>query len=434
MRPSTRAAILAAPLLIASSLAGTWTGTALAERAADPYEDLALFAQVLAHIQTHYVDEVSSADLIDGAIEGMVSKLDPHTRWMNPREYQELQNDTEGRYEGIGVEVRPAPYGVDIVRVLPGGPAERDGLLPGDRVVAVDGLPIGGFDLSEVSKRLRGERGTRLDLTIERQGWDEPVVIQTMRDRIDVPAVQAGPLPGGVAYVRLSGFQDGSAGELERAIQAQRRAGQTAGVVLDLRDNPGGLLEEAVAIVDLFVDEGPIVSTRGRYEGEQVRTATKGGFGPDLPVAVIINRASASASEVVAGALQDLDRATLVGTRSYGKGTVQTVFGTQNGSGLKLTIGRYYTPAGTPVASDTGRTPDWVIPYPTTPTPKEALRTRLAQLDLDDATRDELLTLAAALPDGEPADPLIPWEVALEVRMDEDPQLRAALSALGVTP
>jgi carboxyl-terminal processing protease len=430
MRHSTRIAVLAGPLILASSLLGSWTGQALADRAADPYQDLALFAQVLSHVQTHYVDDVSQRELIDGAIDGMVGKLDTHTRWLDPREYQDLQDDTEGRYEGIGVEVRRAAYGVRIVRVLPGGPAARDGLQPGDRLLAVDGVSIAGAELSRVSAALRGARGTRVDLTVDRDGWDQPRVVQTMRDRIDLEAVQAGALPGGVAYVRLVSFQDGCAGELERALRAQRQAGNTQGLVLDLRDNPGGLLEEAVAIVDLFVDDGPIVSTRGRSEGEQVRIATRGGFGPDLPIAVLVNRGSASASEVVTGALQDLGRATIVGTRTYGKGTVQTVFGTQGGSALKLTIGRYYTPAGTPVASETGRTPDWVIPYPTDPTPKEALRSRLASLDLDPDLRTELLTLAAAVPDADPEDPVIPWEAPLDERMVQDPQLRAALSAL----
>lgn len=430
MRRSTRAALLAGPLILTSALLGAWTGTAVAERAADPYEDLALFSQVLTHIQTHYVDDVDQGALIDGAIDGMIDELDPHTRWLDPTEYRELQADTEGRYEGIGVQVDPTPYGVRIVRVLPGGPAERDGLLAGDRLVAIDGVDIGGRDLADVSKRLRGERGTRVALTIERDGWDSPQVIQTMRDRIDVPAVQAGALPGGIAYVRLVGFQEGCASDLQRALTAQRRAGNTRGVVLDMRDNPGGLLEEAVAIVDLFVDEGTIVSTRGRADGEHIRNATGGGFGASLPLAVLVNGSSASASEVVTGALQDVGRATIVGTHTYGKGTVQTVFGTQGGSALKLTIGRYYTPAGTPVATDTGRTPDIVIPYPGAEGPKQALRDRLTALDVDESTKRELLDLVAELPDAEPDPPVINWDAPLSERVAEDPQLRAAIAAL----
>ncbi|MFK7929573.1 MAG: S41 family peptidase [Myxococcota bacterium] len=400
---------------------------AVADREANAYASLDRFAQVLTDIERHYVQEVDEERLIDAAIDGMMNELDPHSRWLDERAYADLRADTEGQYEGIGVEVRTVPGGVRVLRVRPGGPAARDGLLAEDLISAVDGTPIAGMQLAEVSRLLRGPRGTPVRLTVQRGSLPDAVQIRTLRDRIDIIPVQAGILPGNIAYVRLVGFQTDCARRLERAIRQQQRLGATAGVVLDLRDNPGGLLTEAVAIVDLFVDSGPIVSTRGRTEGEQMHTASRGGFGTELPLVVLVNGESASASEVVTGALQDLDRATIIGTRTYGKGSVQSLFRRDRGA-LKLTIARYYTPAGTPVAAETGRVPDLVVPYPAPDDPLASLRARIDALEIAEDQRREVKALIDGLPLQEPEPVLLAWDAPLPARLQTDPQLKAALA------
>lgn len=425
------------PWILALCLGGgataLYANQAAADRAPDAYASLDRFARILTDIEQHYVDDIDEERLVEAAIEGMVSELDPHSRWLDAQAYQNLRADTAGQYEGIGVEVDVVDTGVQVVRVMSGGPAARDGLRPDDVITAIDGQSIAGFELDQVSRILRGARGTAVALTVERAGWAQPKELRTVRDRIDVPSVEAGVLPGQIAYVRLTGFQHDCARHLEKALREQQRAGATKGLVLDLRDNPGGLMEEAVKIVDLFVDAGPIVSTRGRTEGEQLHTASRGGFGEDLPIAVLVNGDSASASEVVTGALQDLERAVVVGTHTFGKGSVQTLF--QRGDGaLKLTIARYYTPAGTPVAPDQGRTPDVVVPYPAVNDPLGELQARVASLSAPPEERAELLGLIANLPLDELPTTRLPWDRPLADRVQSDPQLRAALTQLGVAP
>lgn len=421
-RPQRR--VVGATAVIVAVALGALGGQALADRTDDPYAPLDRFARVYSDIEQHYVDEVDPDALVDAAIEGMVDSLDPHSRWLDEEERRALEEENEGRYEGIGIEARPVPAGALVIRVLPQGPAAVAGLRPRDRIVAVEGESVRGKPLDAISSKLKGPRGTRVTLTIERDGVEGTVELAPVRDRIDLPNVVAGRLPGDIAYVRLVGFHVDAAKDVQRAVREQRNDGATAGVLLDLRDNPGGLLDEAVALVDLFVDDGPIVSTRGRLEGDRVLTATRGGFGTELPVVVLVNGGSASASEVVVGALQDLERATIVGTSTYGKGTVQTVFG-RDGGGLKLTIARYYTPAGTPVAPNTGRTPDILVDHPTERGPRQALLDALAEQP--EAVREDLLPLAQALPDDEEVDPILDWDAPLSERLASDPQLRAAL-------
>lgn len=413
---------------LVAGFAGGVAVPALAE--GDPYAGLETFGRVLTQIEAHYVEDIDQDELIEAAIEGMTTRLDPHSRWLDPQETRDLQDDTEGRYEGIGVEVRVVPEGLRVMRVMSGGPAERDGVLPEDRIVSIDGQAIAGLDLDQTARLLRGERGTPVVLTVQRPGVERPVQLRTIRDRIDVQSVESGPLPGDVAYVHLRGFQVNAARDVERAARQLLKEGHDAGLILDLRGNPGGLLEEAIALSDLFLDEGPIVTTRGRTEGEVVREATRGGLPRDLAVVVLVDQGSASASEVVTGALQDTDRATVVGTRTYGKGSVQTLFHSRDGHALKLTIARYYTPAGTPVAPESGREPDVVVPFTPADDPVQALRTRVASLD--EADRAELLALVDALPESPTEEPILPWDEPVESRWKRDPQLRAALSALGV--
>jgi carboxyl-terminal processing protease len=411
-------------VLTAGLLLGVLGGRAMAERTSDPYGDLDLFARVLTLVESHHVDDVESRALVHAALRGLSSELDPHSRWLDAAAYQDLQEENEGRYEGIGIEVREDPAGVAVTRVMSGGPAARDGLRTGDVIVSVNGTRMSGRTMEEITALMRGPRGTAVSLGIRRDGSE--IVVPTVRDRIEMVAVEAGSLPGGVAYVHLSDFQEGAARDIDQSVRSLRRKGDTKGILLDLRDNPGGLLDEAVAVVDLFVDHGVIVTTRGRTEGEQVRSATRGGLGVDVPLVVLVNGSSASASEVVAGALQDLGRARLVGTATYGKGTVQTIFGQRDGSALKLTIARYYTPSGKPVAADSGRVPDLLVPFPTSPGPKERLRRHLSGLALTDAERASIDPFLADLPADPVEDPVLGWDRPLSARLADDPQLQAA--------
>jgi carboxyl-terminal processing protease len=351
LRPASTAGFV-----MAAFAAGLLLGSQTVAATSDPYRGLDRFARVLGLIEAHYVDPVSTDDLLDASLDGLVKSLDPHTRWLDADAYRALLEENEGRYQGIGIEVREDPRGATIVRVMPEGPAARDGLRVGDLIVGVDGEPVGGLTLSELTKRIRGERGTPIVLTVERVGSADPIAVPTIRDRIDLRPVEWGTLEPDVGYIRISTFQDGAAREAERAINALTRGGASR-IVLDLRDNPGGLLDEAVKVADLFLASGPIVTTRGRTDGEHTHLATPRGF-PKLPLAVLVDGGSASASEVVAGALQDTGRAPLVGERTFGKGTVQTLMPMRSGGALKLTIARYYTPSGLPVTTEHGRLPD----------------------------------------------------------------------------
>ncbi len=427
-RSATQATLTVCGLFFAGLLAGAWAGSAAAARAQDPYAQLDLFARVLTTIETDYVDEIPTSVLVDAAIRGMVEELDRHSRWMSRDEYATLHDETTGRYEGIGVEVMPASDadGLRIEKVLPGSPAVRDGLRPGDRILAVDGEPVVDLDMDAVSELLKGPRGATVVLTVAREAEDDPVEVRTIRDTVRIPVVEAGFVAERVGYVRLIQFPNGAANDLGAAIDTLRQRSQLDALVLDLRDNPGGLLDEAIAVTDLFLDEGTIVSTRGRLEGEVVHAATPGGY-PDLPLVLLVNGQSASASEIVAGALQDTGRATLVGTHTFGKGSVQTVYEHRDHSALKLTIGAYYTPSGEPVAANDGRRPDVEIELPAAKTAIDALRERIDALEVDDAARAELFELVDALNYGDPEPAELPWDQPLPERPGADPQLARAI-------
>lgn len=423
-----RASFLVTLLFAVGVGTGAGTGWAAAARAQDPYLHLERFADVLTRIEAHYVDEVSSEQLVDAAIRGMIRELDEHSRWLSTEEARDLEDDTDGSYEGIGVEVRASDTGFTIARVLPNGPAQYAGLAAGDLILAVDGEPMTGRSLQDLSARLKGPRGESVTLSVLREGWVDPQEIPTVRDRIHTPSVE-GERFDDIVYVRLAQFQKGASADLQARIRELDGKG-VRGLVLDLRDNPGGLLEEAVAVSDLFLDDGVIVSTRGRSEGPVVYSATYGGVRPELPVAVLVNGMSASAAEIVGGALQDTGRAVLIGERTYGKGSVQTLYSYPDQSALKLTIAHYYTPSGAPVAAHEGRVPDVEVLLERSATVEDQLVDRIAALDLDESERKELLALTARLPDVDPAEPVIPWDVHGAPRLEVDAPLAEAITLL----
>ncbi len=340
---------------------GNLAANALADNE-DTYESLEVFSQVLHRIQQDYVEETHPDELILGAINGMVRTLDPYSQYMTPEQYRAFQEETSGEYHGIGVEISATDEGLRVIRPYPGSPAEKAGLLPGDLIVSVEGVDIASIGPDEAVSRIKGRRGTKVRIGVLREGWDEPREFLVERDQIRTHAVSWAMIEDGYGYIRISQFQERVAEDVRKAIKAMSKQRDLKGVVLDLRGNPGGLVEEAVRLCDLFLDQGIIVTTRGRGEPE-VERARRGGTLTDLGLTVIINGGSASASEIVAGALQDHGRAIIVGEPSYGKGSVQNIIRLENEGALRLTVAKYYTPSGRPIDHDSSITPDVLVPW-----------------------------------------------------------------------
>lgn len=315
----------------------------------DFYAPLETFSQVLFRVQHNYVEERPAEELIEGAIEGMLSTLDPFSLYLSKDEYRAFQEDTRGEYYGIGVQINEEADALVVVVAFPGQPADQAGLKAGDRILKVDGEEVARIGAEEAIARIRGRKGTNVILSVKRSDGtlaDLPVT----RDEIHTPSVQSRLLEPGFGFVRLTQFQDGSAADVRDAIKkmiSDNKAG-LSGLILDLRGNPGGLLDEAVKLVDLFVEDGIIVSTRGRAE-EDIERARHAGTLEPMELIVLVDGGSASASEIVAGALQDLKRATIAGEPSYGKGSVQNIFPMADQSALRLTVAKYYTPSGRPI-------------------------------------------------------------------------------------
>jgi len=333
-----------------------------------PFEPLSVFARALAFIELAYVEPVDQEVLVHGAIRGLADSLDPHTVFMDPEEYAIFNSDAEGRFAGIGVEVSTRDGWLTILSVFDAGPAAKAGLLPGDRFLAIEGEDARDLRLYDAVRRIRGEPGTDVNVTIRREGQSASLDRTLTRAFIELDPVDVQVLGEGVVYARIKAFQTGAARALKRAlddaVMKLKRRGGVHGVLIDLRDNGGGLLDEAVWVSDEFLPTGAIVSTRGR-DGEVIKQydARRAGTRPKWPLVVLINENTASASEIVAGALQDQARATVVGVRSFGKGSVQTVYELPGGSALKLTISRYYTPSGRSIQAQ-GITPDLIAEQP----------------------------------------------------------------------
>lgn len=329
------------------------------------YDHLTLFAEVLGHVQHRYVDEIEEDVLVEAAIEGMLAELDPHSVYMNPEEYEAMKNDTRGEYVGVGIVIAQEGDGVIVREVFPGGPADLAGVLVNDQILSVNDTSMQPAETSDVVSVLRGRRGEAVSVTVGRPGEDgatEELAIEIVRDMIHMEAVVTSqPVPG-YGVVRVRQFQSNVSDDVRGAIdRLQSDYGDTLqGIVLDLRGNPGGLLSEAIALSDVFMSEGEIVSTGGRAEAPNNWTARRGTTRYAGPVVLLMDAGSASASEIVAGALQDTGRANVVGTQSYGKGSVQSIIDLTGGSGLKLTISRYYTPSGRSISGE-GITPDWEV-------------------------------------------------------------------------
>jgi len=334
--------------------------------AKDRYLNLQLFAKVLNLVQRYYVDEVDTKKLIYGGIKGILSELDPHTNFLPPTIYKEFITETSGKFGGLGIEITVQDDVLTIISPIEDAPAWKAGLESGDKIVSINGKSTKGLSLAESAQLMRGDMGSKIVLGIIREGFKAIKNFAVVRGSVKVKSVKYTDLKEGFGYVRLTSFIENSASEMQKALKKMEKnaKGQNSkikGLVLDMRRNPGGLLDQAVKISDFFLDKGKIVSTTGREKSQRkVVSATKKGSRTDFPIVVLINEYSASASEIVAGALKDNKRALIMGKRSFGKGSVQSVVPMGDGSGLKLTVARYYTPSGVSIQAK-GITPDVVV-------------------------------------------------------------------------
>jgi len=336
----------------------------VAEAKGSDYESIELFTDVMSIIKKSYVEEVDTKKLVYGAINGMLSSLDPHSSFMSPDTYKEMKIDTKGAFGGLGIEISVKDGVLTVISPIEDTPAFKAGVKAGDMILKIDDKFTKDLNINDAVKRMRGQKGSKVILTIMRDGFDKPKEFPIVRDIIQVKSVRFNLMDGGYGYVRIAQFQEKTDDDLVKALKSMKDEykNELNGLVLDLRNDPGGLLDQAVKVADHFVQDGQmIVYTEGREKDSKMQfTARKGGKEPNYPIVVVINGGSASASEIVAGALQDHKRAIILGTQSFGKGSVQTIIPLSDDSGLRLTTARYFTPKGRSIQAK-GITPDITV-------------------------------------------------------------------------
>ncbi len=381
-------------ILFAGALMGATAMTVVGQNAgaanaagSDTYRQLAIFGDVFERVRAQYVDEPDDQKLVETAINGMLTSLDPHSSYMNAEQAADMRTETRGQFGGLGIEVTMEDELVKVVSPFDGTPADKAGILAGDLIAEIDGEQVRGLTLGEAVDRMKGDIGTSVDLVIIREGANKPVRLTVTRDEINVPSVRHS-VKGDIGYIKLMKFNEQTTVGLEESIadiEEKIGADKVKGYILDMRRNPGGLLDEAVSVSDAFLGKGEIVSTRGRNADETRRYNARSGDEIDgKPLVVLVNGGSASASEIVAGALQDQRRATIVGSRSFGKGSVQTIIPLGANGALRLTTALYYTPSGRSIQGR-GIDPDITVEQPLPPEIREQMG-----LDAeDDLTRGE---------------------------------------------
>lgn len=381
-------------ILFAGALMGATAMTVVGQNAgaanaagSDTYRQLAIFGDVFERVRAQYVDEPDDQKLVETAINGMLTSLDPHSSYMNAEQAADMRTETRGQFGGLGIEVTMEDELVKVVSPFDGTPADKAGILAGDLIAEIDGEQVRGLTLGEAVDRMKGDIGTSVDLVIIREGANKPVRLTVTRDEIKVPSVRHS-VKGDIGYIKLMKFNEQTTVGLEESIadiEEKIGADKVKGYILDMRRNPGGLLDEAVSVSDAFLGKGEIVSTRGRNADETRRYNARSGDEIDgKPLVVLVNGGSASASEIVAGALQDQRRATIVGSRSFGKGSVQTIIPLGANGALRLTTALYYTPSGRSIQGR-GIDPDITVEQPLPP----EIREQMGLDDEDDLTRGE---------------------------------------------
>jgi carboxyl-terminal processing protease len=328
----------------------------------DAYQYLKLFSDVISIVQDNYVEKTDQKKLMYGAITGMLRELDPHSSFLKPEDYKELQIETKGKFGGLGIEITIRDNILTVVSPLEDTPADKAGIQANDQIMKIDDLPTQDMSLMDAVQKMRGPKGSKVKLTILRKGVQKPLEFELVRDIISIQSVKSRALEPGFGYVRITSFQSGTASDLRKALaQLEAESPGVQGLIVDLRNDPGGLLDQAVEVSDEFLDEGLIVYTGGRLENQKMRfEAHKKTTPHTYPIVVLVNSGSASASEIVAGALQDHKRAIIMGEQTFGKGSVQTVIPLNDGSALRLTTSLYFTPSGKSIQAK-GITPDIIV-------------------------------------------------------------------------
>jgi len=404
----------------------------------ETYTKIKIFSLVLHEIQDKYVEDQEAKDLIYGAIKGMVQTLDPHSSFLTPEELKDFQIETRGSFTGVGIEITLKDGVLTVVSPIEDTPAFKAGVQAGDKIVKIDGKSTKNMTLMDAVRSIRGPQGTPVVLTLSREDEKELIEVSIVRNVIPLRSVRQEEIEPGYGYLRISNFQGDTAMKTREALEALQAGPRTLkGLILDLRNNPGGLLDQSVQVSDLFLKDGVIVYTKGKIEDQNMEfQAHKDLVAKNYPVVVLVNEGSASASEIVAGALQDQKRALLVGAKTFGKGSVQTIIPLPDGSGLRLTTARYYTPSGRSIQA-TGIEPDVVVPSRFGQERKVIREKDLEQhLHGENEVQDEESAEATSRKEKEikgPAEikePKRPEEMTLEERLAADPQLKKALEML----
>lgn len=333
------------------------------EQREDTYQQLEVFANILSIIQESYLEEIDANAAIEGAISGMLLSLDPHSSYLTAEDFEELQEETRGNFSGVGIEITIQKGLLTIISPIEGTPADKAGLQANDLIVKINGEATKNMPSMDAIKLLRGPQDSEVTLSIYREGWEQLKDFSIIRDIIPLQSVHGLFLEPGLAYIRITNFQSKTTEELKEALETLNKETEIKGLILDLRNNPGGLLDQAISVSDVFLEEGLVVYTKGRIPEQNMTFQAHANNGKNnFPLIILVNEGSASASEIVAGALQDHQRGVVVGTTTFGKGSVQTILPLPGGSGLKLTTARYYTPNGRSIQA-TGIVPDVEVPY-----------------------------------------------------------------------
>jgi carboxyl-terminal processing protease len=415
------------------------------------YQQLETFANVLSILQENYVDDINARKAMEGAISGMLLSLDPHSSYLKPEDFKELQEETEGSFSGIGIEVTIEDGILTVVSPIEATPADKAGLKAKDMIIKIDGEPTQNMNPMDAIKKLRGAEGSKVILAIHRKGWEELKDFTLTRATIPLHSVKEAFLEPGLAYIRITNFQSQTTKEVQDALQKLQAQHPINGLILDLRNNPGGLLDQAVSITDIFLDGGLVVYTKGRVREQNMTFQAHSNGGKNLfPLVVLVNEGSASASEIVTGAIQDHKRGIIVGTKTFGKGSVQTIIPLPEGAGLRMTTARYYTPNGRSIQA-TGITPDVEVPAAgDEKTKKNGTSAALKEADLKNhipnpdqnqetgqtpAPKKEQLPVLPIEPDATEKPAITPDSPessadTSKIRLEKDNQLRSALNIL----